>query len=134
MIATEFHHAETLRISDFLGENPPAFLECLNRFGKIILENIVSKNERRRFTVNKVFGQKESVCQSTRLLLHHKRNMHTEFLKHRSQKIQKVPRMIRRDDDEDILDPRLDKRIQRIEYHRSVIHRQKLFGSDCRKR
>ena len=53
---------------------------------------------------------------------------------HRTEQVEIIPRVGWRDDDEDIRDARRDERVDRIENHLPIIHRQELLRDDRRER
>ncbi len=130
----ELHHTEALRIRDLFREDSPARPERPYRIGEVVLKDIVPEYECHRTAIKKILAKDEGFRQSGRTLLDDKGYPHTIFLKHRPEEIQIVSRIGRRNDQKNIPNTRTDKRIERIEHHRPIIDRQKLFRGDSRKR
>src|SRR3989344_8772155 len=115
LVRIEFHYSETFRVGDFFGEDAPPSLEALDRFRKIVFENVVPQDESARLVIEKIFREKVRFGQAARLFLDDERDIHAELPEHGTEQVEIIPGMVRGDDDEDILDAGADERIQRIE-------------------
>src|SRR5579884_3406923 len=135
--ACNFSDTKAARIGDLLEQNLSARrlpAEIFGGFQNILLNDVVAQNDAQPVAVRKVFGQREGVRNAAfAFLIGVAEVLQAELLAVREQP-QKVARVFASGDDQDIANPGVDKRLDRVINHRLIVNRKQVLVGDLRQR
>src|SRR5579884_46875 len=129
--------AKAVRIFDFFQNDVRAAFLAVKDFGSfanVVLDDVVAKENANTVAFGEMFGQTQRVSDSTlAFLIGVIQALEPEIFSIREQ-TKEITRTGSTGDDENVLDPRVDQRLDRIKNHRLVEHRKKMFVGNSRER